>query len=199
MTRRAFTLLEVMVALVVTSVVVVLAYSTAQVGLDTGSRLASYRAEEQSAQVVRAMLSDALRHAVVGTRGGERVFELFSRDGREGAGDSLRFASRGIVSPLGTSEVWDVSVWQDDDGLHVEGAPHSTLGDWPLHMRLPRATSFEVAALGRGADATWRDGWSEATVTPDAVSFEIGGVEAPSDTPTHATRTVVRMGLERQP
>ena len=72
--RRAFTLIEVLLALVITGLVVTLAYGTAQAGFDTQARLAEYRVVGESDAVVRSLLSDALRHAVDGVRGGEAVF-----------------------------------------------------------------------------------------------------------------------------
>ncbi|MEO6444475.1 MAG: prepilin-type N-terminal cleavage/methylation domain-containing protein [Gemmatimonadaceae bacterium] len=203
MRRRAFTLIEVLVALVVTGLVVALAYGTAQAGFDTDDRLAEYRARAESEAVFRTILTDALRHAAAGMRGGEPVFDLADRrlsDGR--AADSLSFLTRGVVSPLGSSGMWSVSVWWAGDALHLAAHPLDTMGNAaPVEAQLTQVDAFDVQMLGRGIGAAWSDMWPGADVAPDAVAFSVtrsaaAGAVAALDA-TQPMRTVVRRGLER--
>lgn len=196
MKRTGFTLLEVMVALVVTSVVVALAYMTAQAGLDTGDRLTSYRERDQRAQLLRATVRDAVRHAVRGVRGGAPVFALVSR---EDGGDSLAFETRGMESPFGASDVWRVSLWSDETGVHLWGAP---AGDPPrrvIEMRVPSMRSLVVETLRPGPAAQWSHEWEDASITPEAVALTLASASTLPNEAGARDRMVVRVGLERTP
>lgn len=201
--RRGFTLLEIMVALVVTGLVVTLAYSTAQAGLDTGNHLTMARERDERAQVFRATLTDALRHAVKGVRGGVPVFSLSHRSGANGARiDSLSFDTRGVQQPLGASGVWRVAVWGDGSGVHLLGEPLEQGGEGgsgaPIRIRVGTASSLSIEVLGRTNDSVWSDEWSDASLTPDAVAFTLGDEGSSLGNGLRA-RTVVRVGLERAP
>ncbi|MGZ8470574.1 MAG: PulJ/GspJ family protein, partial [Gemmatirosa sp.] len=73
--RRGFTLLEVMVALVVSAMVVTLAYGAAQAGFDTEARLREGQAAARATTAWRALLGDALRHVERGVADDDAVFE----------------------------------------------------------------------------------------------------------------------------
>ena len=196
MTRPAVTLIEVLVALVVTGLVVTLAYGTAQAGFDTDARLASYRDTSESDAVVQTLLFDALRHAVDGVRGGDAVFDLTDRQLADGTpNDSLRFSTRGVVPPLGTSGAWSVSVWSSDEGLHLSAVPESAAPSplSPVRAHLAGVRGFDVRIIGRGLAARWSDRWTDRDVAPDAVSYALVYGEG------LGPRTVVRRGLERAP
>lgn len=181
MTRsRGFTLIEVMVALVVTSLVVTLGYSAAQAGFDTDDRLARYRDTSESEMVVRSLIGDALRHATSGVIGGPDVFRLENRVTPNGIPvDSLSFSSRGVVEPLGATEVWEVSVWLASNTLHFAAwAPNGT----PIVASAPGILSLDMRVLGRGVNAGWQESWESSYTAPEAVSLFIGGptaIEAP--------------------
>jgi prepilin-type N-terminal cleavage/methylation domain-containing protein len=193
--RAGFTLIEVMVSIVVTGLVVSLAYAATQAGFDTESRLIQHRAGSEREVAVRALLTDALRHQVDGVRGGEAVFALVDRSAVDGSSaDSLHLVTRGIVAPLGTSRVWSLSAWRTGDTLQVEA--HAVGADAsapPLHARLGGVRAFDVEALGRGLASSWRGDWPDDDVSPDAVALTLAHAEGAP------TRIVVRRGLERAP
>ncbi len=200
MRRRAFTLIEVMVALVVTGLVVSLAYGAAQAGFETQARLDGHRDGEEREGAMRALLVDALRHEVEGVRGGDQVFALTDRVAPDGSGaDSLRITTRGVVAPLGSSAAWSVSVWLAGDTLQLLALPlpgaGTATGDAgiPVSARLGGVRAFDVRALGRGPAAEWTTAWPEGDVSPDAVSLTLQHAEGAP------TRLVVRRGLERAP
>lgn len=192
MKRNAFTLVEVMVALVVTGLVVSLAYGAAQAGFDTEERLEAHRAGDEREGAMRALLVDALRHQVEGVRGGDEVFVLADRIAPGGGhADSLRLTTLGMLAPLGSSEAWTVSVWLAGDTLQLWALPLS--GGVPVEARLGGVRTFDAQALGRGIAVPWVSTWPDADVSPDAVSLTLGhAVGAP-------VRMVVRRNLERAP
>lgn len=195
MTRRAFTLVEVMIALVVTGLVVTLAYATTQAGFDVEARLDRHRDAGERDVALRAILTDALRHQVDGTRGGDEVFAIADRAAANGASaDSLQLTTRGMVAPLGASAQWSVSLWLSGDTLQLEGRPLDAASDAvPVTARLTGVQQFDVQALGRGLAAAWRGDWPEPDVAPDAIALSVRRAErAPLS-------IVVRRGLERAP
>lgn len=192
MKRRAFTLVEVMVALVVTGLVVSLAYGAMQAGFDTEGRLDAHRAGEEREGAMRALLVDALRHQVAGVRGGDEVFALVDRAATGGASvDSLRLTTRGVATPLGSSEAWRVALWLAGDTLQLRAV--SLPGGVPVEARLGGVRAFDVQALGRGLASPWTNVWLEGDVAPDAIALSL--VHADGTT----SRLVVRRGLERSP
>ncbi len=195
MRRRGFTLVEVMIALVVTGLVVSLAYATTQAGVDVEGRLLHHRDGEERAVAFRSLLTDALRHQVGGLRGGGAVFALADRVTATGTNaDSLHLVTRGVVAPLGASAAWDVSIWLAGDTLQLEGHPVDAASDAvPIRARLGGVQQFDVQVLGRGLAAAWQEQWPEPDLAPDAIALTVRhGDVAP-------LALVVRRGLERAP
>jgi prepilin-type N-terminal cleavage/methylation domain-containing protein len=195
--RRAFTLIEVMVALVVTSLVVSLAYAALRAGLDTGARVGAHRDGSEAAVSIRALASDALRHSVEGIRGGADVFQLSDRVGADGTpSDSLRFVSRGVEPPFGSSAPWLVTLWHSDDRVSLLAVPvDAARGVQPIRASLRGVRGLDVQALGRSSIASWSPTWSEPSIAPEAVRLAIPG----GDGESLGIPLVVRTGLERTP
>lgn len=184
--RRAFTLLEVLVALVVTSLVVSLAYAALQAAFDTRDRLDLTREGEEREAVARALLSGALRHALSGTLGGEPVFVL-----QDGPSDRLVFRTRGVAEPLGATEAWEIEVTATDDGLRLAGTPLEDDGA-AFVTTLPRVRALDVRVRGRDARDGWLEAWPFADRSPVAVRLAF------LDARGRATSAplVARIGLE---
>ncbi|MGQ0648792.1 MAG: PulJ/GspJ family protein [Gemmatimonadaceae bacterium] len=192
-TSRAFTLIEVMVALVVSGLVVSLAYAAMQGGLETRERLARHHNETESLVTVRGMIRDALRHAIPGIRGGPDVFFLFDRVTATGvAADSLVFFTRGVVAPFGTSAAWRVSLSVDSAGLQFAAEPEALSSGTAVSATVVSVTGLDVRALGRGAGASWRGAWDDATVVPRAVALTLANA-AGVTTPLVATLSLERL------
>lgn len=191
--RRGFTLVEVLVSLVVSGLVVSLAYASLQGGLDTRERLQRHRQDAEAMLALRAMLLEALRHAVPGVAGGPETFMLADRTGPAGPADSLAFLTRGIVSPWGTSAAWRVSLSVDVGGLLFVAHPSGASGTAPVLARVPSVRGLDIRALGRGPLATWATTWPDAALGPQAVTVTI-------TTADQAPMAIVaRMSLERAP
>ena len=112
--RSGFTLLEVMVAIVLTSLVVLLAYAAAQVSFDARARLGANLRTLQGARAVRALLQDALRNARTPQRQGDAGFTL--KDGR------LSFVAAGGAPPLDPDYDWLVTLQPRSGGLDLSAA-----------------------------------------------------------------------------
>lgn len=195
--RAAFTLVEVMIALVVSGLVASLAYAAAQAGFDTEARVTELRDDVARDGVVRGVLADALRHQVDGVRGGAEVFALHDLVDAEGrAADSLTVITRGIESPMGASATWQVVAWRDGDTLRIAGIPLDAGVSTPAFvMALGDVNRFDVQALGRGLAARWQESWPERDQAPDAFALQLAHTDARSS----SEPLVVRRGLERAP
>jgi prepilin-type N-terminal cleavage/methylation domain-containing protein len=201
--RAAFTLVEVLVGLVVTGMVAALAYAASSAGLATQAQLERHREGEGNDAVVRAILTDALRHQVGGVRGGQAVFAIADRVANDGsAADSLHLTTRGVQAPLGARAAWTVDAWREGDALLVEAHPiayqvplsgEASAPLAPVRARLDGVRGFDVRLLGRGPVAAWRADWVENDVAPDAVALTFLHTERAG------SRLLVRRGLERAP
>lgn len=165
--RRGFTLIEIMVTIVVTSVVALLAYGTARIGFDTNDRLERYRDSSQAQVLVRNLLIRALRHPAEG--GGAAMNDtLFAIDGDGG----FRFLSRGMAYPLGTGAPWQIAVTTGRAGVHVRAAPPGSQNDVIVNALWPEPRGMRVRVLDRTASTAWQDRWRVAGRVPAAVWVE---------------------------
>ncbi len=163
--RRGFTLIEVMIALVIGSVVVTLAYATLHAGMDTQARVADAREADVSTTAFRAMLADALRHAVPADARSMRGLHTES-DGR-GRTTTLAFVSRGITAPLGGGNSWSVGLSADSSGV-VLNASAVDAARVPLRLVARGPSTFALRFLATD-DTTWRTAWDDPTRLPAAV------------------------------
>jgi prepilin-type N-terminal cleavage/methylation domain-containing protein len=199
MSRRAgFTLVELVIALVVTGLVVSLAYGAAQAGFDTDERLARAREGAESEAVARSIIADAIRHALPGIRGGTRVFELTRAPTADGGTSSaLRFLTRGVVPPFGTSGAWVVGLEPTAGGLAVRARPASSgePGDASIDALLPNVRSIDVRVLSRDSREGWLTSWNDVERSPVAVAITLRDADGRS----RGAPLVARIGLEGNP
>ncbi len=169
MTRRraGFTLLEMIVALIVTGLVALASYAALDAGLATRDRIGGALRERESTRLARTMLEDALRHAV---ERGDAGIPFAADDGA--GGDVLAFDTRGVTSPLGASAL-----------SHVE-LRGATLSVTPLEERGAALRSPLAGVRGIRISTLGPDGWGSPDVAdhlPDAVRVEF--VPLPGGTP----------------
>lgn len=165
--RRGFTLVEVMVSLTITALVASVAWTSLAAGVDSSDRLRDAREAGEAEQAVRAMLVDALRHAVAGSPGGDSVFVIV-RGARAGE-VRLAFRSRGIEQPLGGSAAWLVQVSAGGSGLEVLATPADGNGA-PVQAVLPHVRGLDVVVAARHVPDEWRADWP-AGDTPGRVAL----------------------------
>ncbi len=190
--HHGFTLIETMVALVLSGIVALLAYGTMRAGFETRDRLTEYRHESESVATMRALLTDALRHpADAGELGYptfriEREIETPSLNGNR-----LQFVSRGVSSPLGAGARWLVTLASAGDGMHFSAEPLDETDLGSIASVLPGVRAVRVQVMADVTDAAWRDSWTSERQAPAAVRLDFIGEKGAAGSPL-----VVRSSLE---
>jgi prepilin-type N-terminal cleavage/methylation domain-containing protein len=172
--RSGFTLFEVMVAIVITGVVALLVFGTAQAGFDTRDRLERFRTQVEGQAILRALLVDALRHPVEG--GGfamnDTLFLIEDAVRADGLPmDALRFHSRGVMSPQGATTPWSVLLLPEDGGLRLIAIPADT-NVASIDALMPTTRGIDVRVLTRTADSVWNEQWDGIGRVPAAVAID---------------------------
>ncbi|HEX2723638.1 MAG TPA: prepilin-type N-terminal cleavage/methylation domain-containing protein [Gemmatimonadaceae bacterium] len=165
--HTAFTLVEVMVAIVLTGLVALLAYGSAQTGFDTARRLDNHRRGAQSAALLKTFVADALRHLADAPAGGPATFHIGSA---AGSSDTLSFVTRGVTPPLGAALLWTVTISPSASGLRVSALPLEDSVAAPIEMDVAELTGISVRVL-RVDGAEWLRGWDSARQVPAAVEL----------------------------
>jgi prepilin-type N-terminal cleavage/methylation domain-containing protein len=179
----AFTLIEIMVAIVLTSIVVLVAYTMAQVSFDTRARLATHLRAVESARAGRELLRDALRNARTSQRAGDPGFSV--------TGDSLSFVAAGGAAPLDPDYDWWITARPGPGGLRIVAVP---LGHAPLAavaMRVPDITRWDIRTLAADGPQ-WLPEWSQPKIMPRAITIAFWHGTDPVGTPL---RVVLWPGL----
>ncbi|MDX2183248.1 MAG: type II secretion system protein [Gemmatimonadaceae bacterium] len=181
---RAFTLLEVMIALVITGLVTSIGYATLTSGFDVQRRTAEVRDRVTHQAAAREFLRDALRHAVEGATAGEG-WQLAT----DPTGRTARFAflTRGIGSRRGASGQWQVVLSARDSVLWLMATSlEASLP--PIAFPVADATAMRVTAMSV-SDRRWQAGWSDGTRLPSAIAVELlDAADAPIGPPIIARR-----------
>lgn len=170
--RPGFTLLELMLAVVITSVVALLVYGTVQVGLDTRERLAERLVTEQAHRSVRVILGDALRNVRRPVGVDDSIFIL--RRGMNAFGrpaDTLSFLTGGSIPPLTSDSDWMVSLAAGDSGVTIWARPIGAMLPARLVARLTGVSGLEVRVRRVGADSSWTAEWPTQGALPGAVAI----------------------------
>src|SRR5689334_13850335 len=145
--RRAFTLLELIVSIVVAGIIALLAYASASAGFDTRDALERYRTTAEAELRARSLITDAFRHASDEGDPGVPALELL--DGMDPGGlpaDQLTFLTRGVLPPLGASTLWSVMLTPSAKGLSLRAAPvGSSTG--AVTARLPNVRGLDVQVM----------------------------------------------------
>lgn len=158
-----FTLFEVMVALMLTSLIAMLAYASAQVSFDAQALMTTDLRDLQSHRAARQILSDALRNAQPPQRHEDPGFEL--RGGR------MTFVAAGGAPPLDPDFDWLISIGPAGNRIELVAKP---LGRAPLaevRFALPGVSRWEV--LVPGGQTGWVREWPNGTVMPRAVEIRL--------------------------
>jgi prepilin-type N-terminal cleavage/methylation domain-containing protein len=160
--RVGFTLLEVMVAIVLTSIVVAVAYAMAQAGVDARTRLTSHLRASQSARAAREILRDAIRNARAAQSAGDPRGGVFLSN------DTLSFVAAGGASPLDPDYDWRFTIAPGRGGLNVAASALGHAQPATVTFRIPDVTRWSVWMLAPDGH-TWRTDWNEPVLMPRAV------------------------------
>jgi prepilin-type N-terminal cleavage/methylation domain-containing protein len=176
--RQGFTLLEVMVALVLTGIVVLVAYAAAQAGIDARTRVASGLRAVQSSRSAREILRDALRNA----RAPQDSSDL--RGGFVLTNNKLSFVAAGGATPLDPDFDWRFTVVSDHGHVRITAVAVGHADPAGVTFLVPDATRWTVWMLGPDG-TTWQAEWSEADGMPRAVVVAFWNGDRLSAWPLH--------------
>jgi prepilin-type N-terminal cleavage/methylation domain-containing protein len=178
MRRRAFTLLEVMVAIVLTSIVVLVAYAMAQAGLDARARFAARLSDVQSTRAARQILRDALRNARAPQHMGDPAggFSL--------ANGTLSFVAAGGATPLDPDYDWRFTIAPAGTGLAVSAVALGHTTPAQVAFTIPGVTRWDVWLLSAdGQD--WLTDWNDPKEMPRAIVVAFWNGTRLVDVPLH--------------
>jgi prepilin-type N-terminal cleavage/methylation domain-containing protein len=173
MSTRGFTLLEVMIAIVLTGIVALMAFASARVSAESHALIVRRLAAVQGDRAARQALLDLLHNVRPPRARGDTAFAL--------SGDTLRFTAAGAAL-LDPEYDWLVSIEPDDSGLSLVGR---SIGRGPAastRLRLPRITRWQVRVLPPRA-TEWKDVWTPAPVMPEAVAITLWNGDEPAGPP----------------
>lgn len=160
--EAGFTLLEVMVSVMLTSLIAVLAYGAAQVSFDARARLGSSLEGVQGERAARQILADALRNAQPPRRADQPGFQLQA--------DRLSFVAAGGAPPMDPDYDWLISVGPAGKKVEFVATPLGHAPAAEVRFPLPRVTRWDVRVLTPGA-ADWLGDWLDGTQLPRAVEM----------------------------
>ena len=171
MTRRGFTLLELLVAIVLTGVVALLVYGAVRAASDTEARLVTSRRHWQSHRGMRTLLEDALRNARPPMRAGAPAFSLQVATSSAGVPqDRLTFVTRGGFPPLTADADWRVTIEPTPTGLSASAIPLGVRTPLRLAAVLPGVSGLEIRVLAPGT-SEWNRQWAFPATFPRAVTL----------------------------
>lgn len=179
MTRRGFTLLELIVALALTGIVALLIYGAASAASDVEARLAANRRAAQAQVGMRTLLEDALRNARPAPRPGDPVFRLETRTSTRGVpNDQLTFVTRGGFPPLTGDADWRVTIEATPHGLAARAVPLGVRAPARVAALLPGVTGLEIRVQPVGG-GPWSRTWAMPGVFPRAVLLTLWNDSGP--------------------
>lgn len=169
--RGGFTLLELMIAIVISGLVALLAYSAIAAGLGTLERVEAHRRATQTRALARPLISDALRHIADAGVETTNVFQVTQTSADGGA--SLVFLSRGIENPLGASGLWKVTLSTSERGLGIAAVSLEDSTQSPITSVIPGVREIRVRLLPTEQDKLWVTNWQAPRQHPYAVKIEM--------------------------
>jgi prepilin-type N-terminal cleavage/methylation domain-containing protein len=182
--RGGFTLVELMVGLVITSVVALLVYGAIGTAADTQARLADGRTAVRGEMAWRVLVADAVRGIRSGREYEEPTFLL--QDGVDADGrpaDRLVIITSGSTPPLAPGTDWRLSLAVGREGLVAEATPVGWRVGAPRTVWGPEElTGLEVEALASGS-AGWMASWTPGAILPHALRITFWTAEGPSGAP----------------
>jgi prepilin-type N-terminal cleavage/methylation domain-containing protein len=168
-----FTLFEVMVALMLTSLIAMLAYAAAQVSFDARALLAADLREMQSSRGARQIVSDALRNAQPPQRPDDPGFQLRA--------ERLTFVAAGGAPPLDPDYDWLISIGPAGAEIEFVAKPLGRAPPTEVSFALPGVSRWEV--LVPGGQNEWVPEWPNGTVLPRVVEIRMWNDSAPVGPP----------------
>ena len=182
MTRRAFTLIEVITAITLTAIVLGIAGGALSAAGATRTTVLRHQRTLEAESRLRATLSDMLRHVP----NAEAVNEPLLRIVRDVRGNAaLVFLSNGVREPFGTGHAWRVTLSVAAGGLVMDAvAIGRNRSDALLHTTVPGVDTLQIDVLEEarlGEAAQWRGDWPLERTRPALIRVRFGTApDAPS-------------------
>lgn len=176
--RRAFTLLEVIVAITIAGIIALAARAALVAGMDTEERVQLHTTSSEGDARFRSLLTDALRHMTDSPAPGLTPFAVRDTvvDGRPSQG--AEFYSRGLGFPAGTGAILRVIVAASSGGLTIT----ALRADGSVVMRGAAPSLGGMSVRAKTPAGQWLEGWPQTLQVPVAVALSFGpqSSEAPS-------------------
>lgn len=166
--RRGFTLVEIIVAIVLTASVALIAYGSAQAGFDTADRLENYHRGAESEALMRGLVADGLLHLSDAPAGGPATFRITHT---AGSSDIVSFVTRGVASPFGAGSLWMMTLAPSPGGLALRGEPLEDTSAAPIEAVAAGLTAIIVRAVRPDETGEWVRDWDSPRQTPAAVEI----------------------------
>ncbi len=178
-----FTLLEVMVAVVITGLVALLTYGAARVAMDTRDRMDDKALEIRVREGWRGVVQDALRNTAPAPVFGDTAFFLEdgTRSGRPA--DRAVFVTAGSMPPLTPDSDWLVILEVSEEGLVLRARPLGLAEPVLRVATRPEIRGFDMRVLDPGPPAQWRESWPLIGEVPRALEITYWTEEGPSGSP----------------
>jgi prepilin-type N-terminal cleavage/methylation domain-containing protein len=177
--ESGFTLLELLVAIVLTGVVGLLVYGAAGVALDTQQRLEEKGREIRSRLAWRATLQEAFRNTRPAATLADTAFYLEERFIAGRPADRITFVTAGSMPPLTADSDWIVTLEAAAEGLVLSARPLGAVVPARRVVGIPGVTGLDVRVLDRYRPAGWRETWEYARFVPAAVELTYWTEEGP--------------------
>jgi len=184
MNRGGFTLLELMVAVVITGVVALLTYGTLGVGVDSLERQSDHDRALRRDRAWRAVIEDALRN--IRSNEDYRASTLVLEHGVDGAGrpqDRLRFIAAGGTPPLTSDSDWIVSLEPGSQGIVLRATPFGVRSPERRLSGAPDVTGLDVRVYGGSERAEWLEEWNDRRILPRAIEITYWTDSGPTGRP----------------
>jgi prepilin-type N-terminal cleavage/methylation domain-containing protein len=177
--EAGFTLLEVIVALILTTLVVMLAYGAARVSFDAKTRVGAERRALQGQRAARQMLADALRNVQSPLHPSDPAFELH--------GDRLSFVAASGAPPLDPDYDWLITVGSAGGRVTLAAKPLGHAPAQEVNLTLPQVTRWDVRVLVPGNTVGWLREWPAGSQLPKAVEMRFWNDSLPLGDPLLVT------------
>jgi prepilin-type N-terminal cleavage/methylation domain-containing protein len=192
--RRAFTLVEVIVAITIAGIIALAARAALVAGMDTEERLQLHTASSEGDTRFRSLLTDALRHMTDSPAPGLAPLAVRDTvvDGR--SSQTAEFYSRGLGFPAGTGAILRVVVAASSGGLTIT----ALRADGAVVMRGVAPSLAAMSVRAKTPAGQWLEVWPQTLQVPVAVALAFGPQS--NDAPSAAIPPlVVSTRLEDRP
>lgn len=181
MTRRGFTLVEVMVVVVVASLLGLAVAGTVSMALDTRQRVEARRLQVRSELAWRSLVVDVFRNARPRVIRGDSALLLLDGVGPDGVpADRVVLVTAGSLPPLSAGTDWLVSL-SGGSGVRLTAAPVGVAAV-PVVIEAPDPVmGMDVEVMG--PDGEWEGEWSSPWTLPTGVRITFWGAGGSLDPP----------------